>query len=146
MARAAPSGSPGVGWGDEPRTRRAVARAECQLPADVAQRAQAVADVTHRPVEDVLLEWLGRAATDIPIESLPDDQVLTLADLEVRPDEQREMDALLARQREGLLDDSARLRLDQLLSAYRRGRVQKAHALKVAVERGLRPAPGTPAQ
>jgi outer membrane protein assembly factor BamB len=30
MARAAPSGSPGVGWGDEPRTRRALARAECQ--------------------------------------------------------------------------------------------------------------------
>jgi Uma2 family endonuclease len=31
MARAAPAGSPGAGWGDDPRTRRAVARAECQL-------------------------------------------------------------------------------------------------------------------
>ena len=31
MARAAPSGSPGVGWGAAPRTRGAVAPAECQL-------------------------------------------------------------------------------------------------------------------
>src|SRR5713226_7745740 len=30
MARTEPSGSPGVGWGAEPRTRRALARAECQ--------------------------------------------------------------------------------------------------------------------
>src|SRR5215472_18032538 len=30
MARTAPSGSPGVGWGGEPRTRWAVAQAECQ--------------------------------------------------------------------------------------------------------------------
>jgi hypothetical protein len=41
MARAAPSGSPGVGWGDEPRTRRASARAECQkvLPLRAGQTA-----------------------------------------------------------------------------------------------------------
>jgi hypothetical protein len=31
MARTAPSGSPGAGWGNEPRTRRALAQAECQL-------------------------------------------------------------------------------------------------------------------
>jgi len=30
MARTAPSGSPGVGWGNEPRTRRPLGRAECQ--------------------------------------------------------------------------------------------------------------------
>src|SRR5262249_26322009 len=30
MGRAGPSGSPGAGWGDEPRTRRPVGRAECQ--------------------------------------------------------------------------------------------------------------------
>src|SRR5262245_35372295 len=32
MARTAPSGSPGGGWGAEPRTRRALAPAECQCP------------------------------------------------------------------------------------------------------------------
>lgn len=37
------------------------------LPADVAQRAAAIARQTNRQVEDVLLEWLGRAATETPV-------------------------------------------------------------------------------
>ncbi|HEY1389707.1 MAG TPA: hypothetical protein VGF38_14285 [Ktedonobacterales bacterium] len=109
------------------------------LPPDLAQRAAAVAQRTHRRVEDVLLEWLGRAASDVPIESLSDDQVLALADREMGKSEQRELSALLARQREGTLDEAARLRLDELMTSYRRGMVEKARALKVAVERGLRP-------
>ena len=109
------------------------------LPADVAQRAAAIARQTNRPVEDVLLEWLGRAATETPVESLPDDQVLALCDLEMSQGEQDELSALLARQREGALDDVARRQLDELMAIYRRGMVQKAQALKVAVERGLRP-------
>lgn len=109
------------------------------LPPDVAQRAAAVARQTHRQVEDVLLEWLGRAATDVPIESLPDDQVLELCALEMSQSEQAELSTLLARQREDTLDDAARRRLDELMASYRRGMVQKAQALKVAVERGLHP-------
>ena len=109
------------------------------LPPNIARRAAAVARQTNRQVEDVLLEWLGRAATDVPIESLPDDQVLALCALEMSQREQDELSALLARQREGTLDDAARRRLDELMASYRRGMVQKAQALKVAVERGLRP-------
>ncbi len=109
------------------------------LPPDLAQRAAAVAQQTHRRVEDVLLEWLGRAAIEVPVESLSDDQVLALCDLEMSRGEQRELSALLARQREATLDEAARHRLDELMTSYRRGMVQKAQALKVAVERGLRP-------
>lgn len=109
------------------------------LPPDLAQRAAAVARQTHRQVEDVLLEWLGRAASDVPIESLPDDQVLALANREMSNSEQRELSALLTRQREGKLDEAAHHRLDELMASYRRGMVEKAQALKVAVERGLRP-------
>lgn len=109
------------------------------LPPDLAQRAAAVAQQTHRRVEDVLLEWLGRAASDVPIESLPDDQVLALANREMSQSEQRALSTLLARQREGALDEAARQRLDELMTSYRRGMVEKARALKVAVERGLRP-------
>ncbi|HEY7341419.1 MAG TPA: hypothetical protein VH591_11095 [Ktedonobacterales bacterium] len=109
------------------------------LPPDLAQRAAAVAQQTHRRVEDVLLEWLGRAASDVPIESLPDEQVLALADREMSQSEQRELSALLARQREGTQDQVTRHRLDELMASYRRGMVEKARALKVAVERGLRP-------
>jgi Arc-like DNA binding domain len=53
MARTEPSGSPGVGWGVEPRTRRALARAECQkitfvLPRQLIERLRAVAKRNRR--------------------------------------------------------------------------------------------------
>ncbi len=79
------------------------------LPPDLAQRAAAVAQQTHRRVEDVLLEWLDRAASDVPIESLPDDEVLALANREMSNSEQRELSALLSSQREGTLDEAARI-------------------------------------
>ncbi len=50
------------------------------LPSDLAWHAQAVAVQSHRRVEDVLLEWLGCAATDVPVDILPDEQVLALRD------------------------------------------------------------------
>ena len=54
-------------------------------------------------------------------------------------DQQRALGALLARQREGRLDGVERQRLNELMDIYRRGMVQKAQALKVAVDRGLQP-------
>jgi DNA polymerase/3'-5' exonuclease PolX len=65
--------------------------------------------------------------------------VLALRDQQMSEDQQREMSDLLARQREGSLDGVERCRLDELMHIYRRGMVQKAQALKVAVDRGLQP-------
>ena len=101
--------------------------------------ARALALRTHRTVEDVLLDWLDRAATELPIEELPDDQVLALRDMQMSDDQQEELSELLARSREGTLGDHDRGRLDELMGAYRRGMVKKARALKIAVERGLQP-------
>lgn len=110
------------------------------LPNELARNAREVAERTHRRVEDVLLEWLGRAAKEIPVEELPDEQVLVLADTQLSNEQQIELSNLLTHQREGALDDSGRARLDALMSVYRRGMVRKAQALQVAVSRGLRPA------
>jgi hypothetical protein len=110
-----------------------------KLPDALAQHAHAVAVQTHRHVEDVLIEWLDRAAADVPIETLPDDQILALRDMQMGDTEQTELSDLLARQREGTLDDRERGRLDLLMGSYRRGLVRKAQALKVAVDRGLQP-------
>ncbi len=52
-----------------------------ELPEALAVRAKEVAARTHRRLEDVLVEWLDRATTEPPVESLPDDQVLALCDL-----------------------------------------------------------------
>lgn len=109
------------------------------LPPDVAQRAEAVAVRSHRRVEDVLLEWLLHAATDVPVDLLSDAQVLVLCDQQMSEEQQRDLGDLLERQREGRLDQSARRQLTDLMDVYRRGLIRKAQALKVAVDRGLLP-------
>lgn len=109
------------------------------LPHDLAERAQRIADQTQRSVEEVLLDWLGRGATDTPVELLSDEQVLALRDVQMSADEQAELSELLARQREGALDADGRDRLEQLMQTYRRGMILKAQAIRVAVERGLQP-------
>ena len=108
-----------------------------ELPEPLAQSARAVARQTQRSVEAVLLEWLDRAATELPVELLPDDQVLALRDIQLSADQQEALSDLLARQREGGLTGVERTQLDSLLALYRRGLVRKAQALKVAVDRGL---------
>jgi hypothetical protein len=110
-----------------------------ELPEEVARQARAVAERTHRRLEDVLLEWLGQVATDVPVSSLSDAQVLALRDLQMDDSQQRELGELLARQREETLDGADQVRLEELLATYRRGMVRKAQALREAVARGLQP-------
>ncbi|MBC7880459.1 MAG: hypothetical protein H7Y37_03935 [Anaerolineae bacterium] len=74
----------------------------------------------------------------LSIESLSDQQVLDLADIQMSPDQQLALSKLLDDGREGLLNETTTLQLDQLMQIYRRGLVRKAQALKVAVSRGLR--------
>lgn len=110
-----------------------------ELPEELALRAKEVAVYTHRRLEEVLMEWIDRAAIELPVESLPDDQVLALCDMQMDVEQQDELSYLLTRNREGLLSDAEHSRLDELMQIYRRGLVRKAQALKAAVERGLRP-------
>lgn len=108
-----------------------------ELPDALVQSARSEADRTHRRIEDVLVEWLDRAATDIPIDGFPDDQLLALSDLQMSDAQQAELSDLLAAQREGALNQIERAQLASLMESYRRGMVRKARALQVAVERGL---------
>jgi hypothetical protein len=110
-----------------------------ELPDTIADRVRAIATQTHRPFEDVLIEWLTRAAADVPVDELPDSEVLALRDLQMSAAEQAELSDLLARQREGTISEDDRGRLDTLMRSYRQGLVRKARALKVAVDRGLQP-------
>ena len=114
-------------------------RVTVELPDEVARRAQAVAARSHRDFEEVLAEWVSRAAEEPPVESLSDAEVLALCDGMMAPAEDDELSELLAKNREGLLREQDRFRLDELMGVYRRGLVRKAEALRAAVERGLRP-------
>jgi len=104
-----------------------------------AHRAVLLASWKRQRVEDVLAEWLDWAATEIPVETLPDDELLALCDLEMNERQQQESSRLLAGNRECVLDATEQARLDELMQVYRRGLVRKAQALQVAVQRQLRP-------
>jgi hypothetical protein len=84
-----------------------------KLPDALAQRAKAVVRQTNRCVEDVLLEWLNQVEVEPVVESLPDDQRLALCDLQMESDQSEEMSDLLARNREGQLNEADHRRLEQ---------------------------------
>jgi hypothetical protein len=68
---------------------------------------------------------LERAATELPVEELPDEEVLALSEL-------------LSQNREDELESAGRRELDELMPLYEHGLLRKAQALRVAVQRGLR--------
>jgi dsDNA-binding SOS-regulon protein len=109
-----------------------------ELPKHVVHSARAVAERTHRRVEEVLVEWIDQAAAEVPVDCLSDEEILNLCDERLTDQDQEELSFLLARNREGQLDDTNRTRLDALMQTYRRELVRKAQAWKVAVARGLR--------
>jgi hypothetical protein len=119
--------------------RRNAMQMMLNVPEEVAREARAVADRTGRRVEDVLADWLGKMADELPVEALSDERVLELCDLQMTPEQQDELSDLLTDNREGRLQGDQYVRLEMLMQLYRRGLVRKAEALKVAVQRGLRP-------
>jgi hypothetical protein len=114
-------------------------RVTVELPEDLARRARAVASHAHRGLEEFVVDCLDRAVADPPVEFLTDAEVLALSDTFLDAAPQDELSALLARNRDGLLREAERTRLDELMHLYRRGLVRKAQALREAVARGLRP-------
>jgi hypothetical protein len=73
----------------------------------------------------VLVEWIDRAITELPLESLPDEQVLALCDMQMESEQREVFSDLLARNQEGLLSDTEISQLDELMQVYRRGLVRR---------------------
>ncbi len=112
-----------------------------QLRDEIIARALAVADHSERDLEEVLSEWLDRYVDDLPMESLPDDEVLAWCHFELSPMSEYELRTLLYRHRHYDLTNEEHIRLDELLQTYRRGVVRQARALQVAIARGLQGKP-----
>jgi len=109
------------------------------LPDKIEANAQHTADQTQRSLAEVLLTWLDRAAEELPVSELSDEQILSLTKLQMDEASQSELSELLAQNREDSLGVSSRQRLDQLMCVYRYNLVRKAEAFKVATERRLIP-------
>lgn len=110
-----------------------------ELRERTAQLVREIAARTGQATDAVLNDLIGRSLAEIPVDRLPDGEVLALADLMMDESDQEELADLLDDQRESALDAAGRIRLDQLMQIYRRGMVRKSEALKVAVQRRLRP-------
>jgi hypothetical protein len=109
-----------------------------EVSEQVARRAESVARITHQRVEDLLADLLERAVNELPVDLLPDQDVLALAAMTFDGDRQEELSALLARNREGALDGESQRELDERMRVYEHGLRRKAQALREAVRRGLR--------
>jgi hypothetical protein len=104
----------------------------------VVRSAAHVAAQSQRRIEEVLADWLDRAVTELPVEALPDQEVLALTELQLTPEQQATLSELLVQNREGTLDAEGRRRLDEMMRIYEHGLLRKSQALRVAVQRGLR--------
>ena len=116
------------------------------LPDDLYHRAERLAQLTSREVAEVLVDTIVLSLTSLssqpssvtPVTELTDEQVLTLAALQMTPGQDRQLSTLLHRQQIGELSDMERSEMLALMQVYAEGLLRKAQALHEAVRRGLR--------
>jgi predicted transcriptional regulator len=121
-------------------------RVTLELSDEVFGRAERLAGLADREVEQVLAEAVSAAlpVLDVGTEDqrsmtqLADAEVLRLANLRLSEAQDRSLSRLLDRQREGDLDSRERAELLALIQRYEAAWLQQAAALAEAVRRGLR--------
>jgi len=109
-----------------------------QVSDSVERCAAHVATQGQRRIEEVLSDWLDYVISELPVDMLPDEEILVLTALQLTPEQQATLDALLVKNREDTLDVEERRRLDEMMRIYEHGLLRKAQALRVSVQRGLR--------
>jgi hypothetical protein len=115
------------------------------LPDAVYRNALRLAKLTQRDLADLLAETLALSLPEaVPgteettsIIELSDADVLALTTIELPPDQDRDLSALLERQQAGRLTPDERNQLAVLMQIYQAGLVRKAQAIHEAVRRGL---------
>jgi hypothetical protein len=108
-----------------------------ELPEPLAKKVKEIAALNRQGIEEMLIEWIDRTINEIPIDTLPDEQVLALCNLQMGEQQQRVFSNLQARNSEGLLNAQEVKKLNELMQVYRHGSVRKAKAMQVAVMRCL---------
>ncbi len=116
------------------------------LPDKVYHRAERLAQLTNRKIAEFLAGTIKLSLPPLsfqsepvrPIAELSDEEVLALTELQMEPDQDRRLSTLLDRQQAGVLTEAERAELLALMQVYQEGLLQKAQALREAVQRGLR--------
>lgn len=84
-------------------------------------------------IEDLLKSPMS----EMPVETMSDEEVLALARSQFSDDQQSALNDLLDQNREDKLGTDGKRKLDELMRLYERGLLRKSQALRVAVQRGL---------
>ena len=113
-------------------------RITLDLPESLVKQITAIAAQQQQSLEDSLLTLIHQALHNIPLELLPDDQILAFCELQMPEDDQQKLSYLLAQQRETELTATQQIQLNNLMQIYREGLVKKAKAIQIAVDRKLR--------
>ena len=116
------------------------------LQDEVYRRVERLAQLTSRDVADLLADTIALALPplDVPtgsvraVTSLSDEEVLALTELQMVPEQDRRLSALLQKQQEEALSAPERAELFALMQVYQEGILRQAQALREAVWRGLR--------
>ena len=115
------------------------------LPDEIYHRVQQLAARSNRDVSDILtdtIQWFLplvnlQSQFQDPISILPDEQVLTLTELQMEAGQDQKLSDLLDRQQAGVLTEIEQLELQALMQVYQVGLLRKATALSEAVKRKL---------
>ncbi len=115
------------------------------LPDEVYLRAERFAHLANRDLATVLADTISlsilpvsdQAETLAHITELSDEEVMTLSELQMEPDQDTRLSELLDRQQAGLLTEAERPELQALMQIYQESLLRKATALSEAVQRGL---------
>ena len=121
------------------------------LPDEVYKKAEHFAQLTNRAVGDILTQAIALSLSPIspqstPIDSkqtpsiasLSDEEVITLTELQMQPEQDQMLSELLYNQQAGTLADTEHSELLALMQVYQEKLLLKAQALREAVQRGLR--------
>lgn len=115
------------------------------LPDEIYHRVQQLAARSNRDVSDILtdtIQWFLplvnlQSQFQDPISILPDEQLLTLTELQMEAEQDQKLSYLLDRQQAGVLTEIEQLELQALMQVYQVGLLRKATALSEAVKRKL---------
>ncbi len=120
------------------------------LPEDVYNRANSLAQLISRDLADVLIEAISLSLSSTSpfsendsnktesIKSLSDSEVLALSELQMESEQDLRLSQLLLKQQANTLSETERPELWILMQIYQTLLVKKAAALREAVSRGLR--------
>ena len=115
------------------------------LPDHIYRRAKRIADITGQDVSEIIARRIDLTLPPLtseldsrPVESLPDEELLEVADSMMDEVQNAWMSALQYKQQAGTITDEEKAELKILLEIFEAGQLRKTQALVEAVNRRLR--------